>query len=75
MTRRLSLRDLRSTVLVELDDEWCSPSEIGRRLGLGHGIDHYRLALVLERLAADGYAELRARPGSSVRKFRRRRQA
>lgn len=70
MSRRPSLAELCVDVLAELDEEWRSPADFGRRLGLGHGIDHYRLALVLERLAADGFAELKAKPGSQVRKYR-----
>jgi hypothetical protein len=69
---RPSVLELRRLVLDELDDQWRTPSDFGWRLGLGHGIDHYKLALVLERLAADGHAELK-RTGSRVRRFRRAR--
>jgi hypothetical protein len=72
VSRRPSLRDLRCDGFDLLDDEWRSPSEFRYWLGLGAGLDPYRLCLVLERLAADGYAELRAKPGSGYRKFRRR---
>jgi hypothetical protein len=73
MSRRLSLRELRIDVYRALDDEWRSPTEIAGHIGLGHGIDHYRICLILERFANDGHAEIKAKPGSSVRKFRRRR--
>ena len=72
MSRRMSLDALRCRALVELDDEWVTPTELGFRLGLGHGYDWTRLALVLERLVVDGEAEIK-RPGSKVRRFRRRR--
>jgi hypothetical protein len=68
----MTLRELRIDVYRELDDEWRSPSEIRHRLGLDAGLDWYRLCLILERFANDGHAEIKAKPGSSVRKFRRR---
>jgi DNA-binding PadR family transcriptional regulator len=67
---RPTLAQLRHWVLFELDNEWRSPTEIQRSLGLG-GHEFYRVALVLERLAADGWAE-RKTPGTKVRKFRKR---
>lgn len=67
---RPSLAELRSVVLNELDHHWQTPTEIGARLGLDHGLDYYRLALTIERLANDGLAELKT-PGSTVRRFRR----
>jgi hypothetical protein len=72
MSQRLTLAELRQTVLDELDHEWRTTTEISRTLVLGHGIDHYRLALVLERLVVDGEAEIKT-PGSTVRRFRRSR--
>jgi hypothetical protein len=66
----MKLREIRQAVLWELDDEWVTSTEMTDRLGLGHGIDWLRVALVLERLAADGLAELK-RPGSRTRRFRR----
>ncbi len=72
MTRRPTLAELRSLVLGELSaDVWRTPSEISDWLGLGHGYDWCRIALVLERLANDGLAELKT-PGSTVRRFRLR---
>jgi hypothetical protein len=73
MSRRSTLADLRRTLPWELGDEWVTPSEICDRLGLDDGLDWYRVALVLERLANDGLIELK-RPGR-VRRFRRRRAA
>jgi hypothetical protein len=61
---------LRRRVLLELDDTWMTPSEIANRLGLGHGVGWLKVALVLERLAVDGEAEIQ-RPGRKVRRFRR----
>lgn len=67
---RLSLAHLRQLVLAELDDEWRTPTEMRRTLGLS-GSDWYRLGLTLERLANDGDAEIRIR---GVRRCFRRRQ-
>lgn len=72
MSRRPTLAQLRRRLLEELDDTWQTPSELCDRLGLGHGIEFFMTALVLERLAADGEAELHGR-GLRVRKFRRAR--
>ena len=74
MSRRLSLRDLHNLIVGELDGEWRTPSELCDRLGVGHGIYWYKVALLLERAAADGYAELKT-AGSRVRRFRRRQAA
>jgi hypothetical protein len=74
MTRRLKLAELDYLVCELLDDEWCSVTDLQRQLGVG-GSDWYRLALVCERLANDGYAEIKRKPGSSRRKFRRLGQA
>jgi hypothetical protein len=69
----VTLRELRRRILFELDWElhgdWVTSSEMTDRLGLGHGIDWLRVALVLERLANDGVVELK-RPGSRTRRFR-----
>ena len=56
----------------ELDDEWTTATRLADELEIGHGFAWYRLALILERLANDGLAEL-YRPGSTVRRFRRAR--
>jgi hypothetical protein len=69
MTARPTLAEIRAAILAQLDeDDWVTPSELGDRLGLGHGNDWYKLALVLERLANDGVAELK-HPGRT-RRFR-----
>lgn len=69
-----TLRQLRDALLDEcLDGEWTTATECRELLGLS-GSDWYRLCVALERLAADGEAELQ-RPGSHVRRFRRRRAA
>jgi hypothetical protein len=70
MIRRLSLQDLHDLVVGELDGEWTTPTEITDRLGVGNDIGWLRVALILERLATDGYAGLKM-PGSRVRRFRR----
>ena len=72
MSERLTLGEMRWFVLSELDDEWCTPTELHARLGLS-GKDWYRVALTLERLANDGLAELKT-PGGAVRRFRRHRE-
>jgi hypothetical protein len=66
----VTLADLRRAVLDELWDEWITPTEMCRALGPGNGVDWYRVALVLERLANDGLVELKT-AGSTVRRFRR----
>jgi hypothetical protein len=75
MTIRVTLEQLREDALEYLeslsDDEWCTPTDFQRWVGLG-GKWWYRAALVLERLANDGFAELKT-PGSTQRRFRRRR--
>jgi hypothetical protein len=71
MSRRMTLDALRKHALLELDDEWVTPTELGIRFGFGHGHEWTRLALVLERLVVDGDAEIK-KPGSRVRRFRRR---
>ena len=70
---RATLAELREIVLDELDDQWVTPSEITDTLELDHGPSWYRVALILERLANDGLAELQT-PGSTVRRFRRSRR-
>lgn len=68
---RVPLSDLRPIVLDELrSDRGVTATELSDRLGL-HGFDWYKIALVLERAANDGLAELE-KPGSTVRRFRRR---
>lgn len=67
---RPTLEQLRVRLLFEVDGQWRTPTELADALGFGHGHDWVRVALVLERLAADGVLELK-RPGSRVRRFRR----
>ena len=69
MTVRPTLAEIRFELLRLLDDRWHTPSELQWALDLG-GNEWYRVALVLERLAADGHVELRVR--GRVRRFRRR---
>jgi DNA-binding transcriptional ArsR family regulator len=71
MSRRPTLYEIRREVLLELDDEWRTPSEMTDRLRLGHGIEWLAVALTMERLANDGLVELKM-PGSRTRRFRRR---
>lgn len=66
---RPSLPELRRLLLFELDHEWRTPTECAELLGLGHGFDWYRVALVLERLANDDRIEMKGR-GTRVRRFR-----
>ena len=70
MSRRPTLSEIRREVLLELDDEWRTPTELQRELGIVNNQDFYKVALVIERLANDGLAELE-RPGSIIRRFRR----
>ncbi len=70
MSGRPTLLHLRVEILDNLDDAWRPPTYFQQRLGLG-GSDWYRVCLVLERLAADGHADLKAKPGSGRRWFRR----
>jgi hypothetical protein len=71
-SRHLPLHVLRERALDALGEEWLTVTDVRLRLGLPAGRDWYRLALVLERLAADGFAELYTpAPGSSRRKYRR----
>ena len=73
MTVRWTVGELRQRALFELDPVyWTTATELCGRLGTG-GIDHYRVALVLERLVVDGHAEIKT-PGATVRRFRRRTQ-
>lgn len=74
MSRRADLAALREIFLRYLDDEWRTPSDFYaamRRAGKWKvaGNDWYRIALVLERLANEGKAEIRIR--GRVRYFRR----
>lgn len=72
MSRRWTLDQLRRRVLFELDGQgWRTATELGRWLDLDHGRQHLQLCVVLERLVVDGEAEIQ-RPGSHVRRFRRR---
>jgi hypothetical protein len=67
---RPTLDEFRRDLLFELalyGRAWRSASELHRAVS-NHGDDYYRVALVLERLAADGKAELQVR--GPVRRFR-----
>ena len=55
-----------------LRGEWFTPSDLQKWLGLP-GPEWYRVALTLERLANDGFAEIEIR--GNRRRFRRRRSA
>ena len=69
---RLPLRDLRQLILAELDEhEWITPTQVCDRLGCGHGMNWYRVALLLERLCVEGAIEIK-NPRGGFRKFRRR---
>jgi hypothetical protein len=72
VSRRPTLGDLRRGVLDVLGDEWMATTRVADELQVGHGLNWYRIALVLERLAADGEIELK-RPARKVRRFRKRR--
>lgn len=71
---RLTLDEIRRVVLLNVDDEWRTPSAFydaikrkGRhRISSNHW---YRIALVLERLANDGLVEIRVT--GRKRSFRR----
>ena len=67
----MSLRELDYRIVEELaDDEWRSVGYFAKTLDLG-GDAWYRIELVCERAAADGYFERRSTPGSGRRCFRR----
>ncbi len=71
-----TLAQLRARVMFELvehDPDWITPTAICKQLRLG-GKDVYKVSLTLERLTVDGFAEIKT-PGSTVRRFRRRRAA
>jgi hypothetical protein len=71
MSPRIPLADLRRHVLAELDSgTWATASDIAGRLRLGHGVGWLKVALILERAAVDGDAEIQ-RPGRNIRRFRR----
>jgi hypothetical protein len=71
MSRRPTLDEIRRELQLELelDDHWRTPTDLQHALGLP-GPYWYRVALLLERLAADGDAELQVR--GRARRFRRR---
>jgi hypothetical protein len=72
VTRRPSLAEIRREVLATLDgDAWLSPTELEVVAYGQHGGElWYAVALVAERLAADGVLELRVSHGGRVRRFR-----
>lgn len=72
MSRRPTLNEIRRDLLVQLAlcDGWRSTTDLHRAISNAGG-EWYKTALVLERLAADGKAELQVR--GRVRRFRRRR--
>jgi hypothetical protein len=76
MARRPTLAELRVEVLDHLASHggWLTPSQLVDALGLGHGYDWVRVALVCERLANDRVLELKT-PGGRTRRFRLRRPA
>lgn len=70
---RPTLAAIRRDLLIQLalsGDTWRSTTDLHRAIS-NAGDEWYRIALVLERLAADGKAELLVR--GRVRRFRRRR--
>jgi hypothetical protein len=70
---RLTLSQLRELIVDDIaDGETVTANAISQRLRLGSGVNHYRVALTLERLAADGLLELKA--GARHRYFRRPQQ-
>ena len=73
VSRQPTLAELRSRVLFELDGRWTTPSDLAHRLDLDHGTGWLKVALVLERLANDGVAELKT-AGATKRWFRRRQE-
>jgi hypothetical protein len=72
LTRRPTLAAIRRDVLDTLDgDTWLSATELESLLyGQHGGVMFYAVALVAERLAADGVLELRVSHGGRVRRFR-----
>jgi hypothetical protein len=72
VTRRPTLTEFRWLVRREMDEhEWLTPSQICDRLGYGHGLTWYRVALVCERMAHEGLLELRNPNSTGKRYFRR----
>lgn len=67
---RPTLRDLQAFVLDEIDEEWRPAFWFFERLERPRGWDWYRVALVLERLAAGGLVEVRGDPLTGRRWFR-----
>jgi hypothetical protein len=72
VTRRPTLAQIRRDLLVQLalSGDWRSTSDLHGAVSKS-GDEWYKTALVLERLAADGKAELQVR--GRVRRFRGRR--
>ena len=79
MTARPSLEQLRQEAVEHLNyfhhshlrGEWFCATELQKWLGLP-GPEWYRISLVLERLANDGFAEIEIR--GNRRRFRRRQE-
>jgi len=72
---KMTLAQIRRELLVELalSDRWRSQTDLADAIGSGGGDNWYKAALVLERLAADGQAELQRH--GRVRRYRRKREA
>lgn len=74
MSRRYrSLDELRELILADIaDGEWVTPNAIRQRNRIGGQCAAWRVALVLERLAADG--ELELKPGTTRHRYFRRKE-
>ena len=69
--RRYTLAEVRERVLADIaDGEWVTPNQVRQRLGIGGACAHWRVAVVLERLAADG--ELELKPGTTRHRYFKR---
>jgi hypothetical protein len=68
------LRDLEAHIDQLLTDDWTTPTLVCDALGLGHGLDWYRVALLLERKVVAGEAEIKDPGARGARRFRRKRE-
>jgi DNA replication protein DnaC len=66
---RLGLERIRDELLLALDGEWRTPTDLLHRIGWSSGSGWYVVSLVLERLANDGLAEIKV---SGKRRYFRR---